>query len=226
MNCPNHRVNSLISKLADKMALAPHPAAPVMTPAATPTPSATATPVPSAVVPATPATGVPEEDIMDWEPFSPPPGLAPPAELEPVAVSPIDPVTKEEAGDFAEALQASQDKQDIQGALKTLEDMKRAGMTIAYSLYYGVFKACVAAGASNDAQTELEEMRESYEVDVATYTMLIKAHGSKGRFDKAEKVLEDMRQHDVNPDEATHNALLDIAARRGATRRGGICSDR
>ena len=39
-----------------------------------------------------------EEDIMDWEPFSPPPGLAPPTELEPVAVSPIDPVTKEEAG--------------------------------------------------------------------------------------------------------------------------------
>jgi hypothetical protein len=57
---------------------------------------------------------------MDWEPFSPPPGLAPPTELEPVAVSPIDPVTKEEAGDFAEALQASQDKQDTQGALKTL----------------------------------------------------------------------------------------------------------
>ena len=27
---------------------------------------------------------------MDWEPFSPPPGLAPPTELEPVTVSPID----------------------------------------------------------------------------------------------------------------------------------------
>ena len=116
-----------------------------MTPAAAATPSA-----PTVVVP---AAAVPEEDIMDWEPFSPPPGLGPPAELEPVAVSPIDPVTKEEAGDFAEALQASQDKQDTQGALKTLEDMKQAGMTIAYSLYYGVFKACVAAGASNDAQT-------------------------------------------------------------------------
>merc|ERR1719271_1816343 len=187
-------------------------ATPVMTPAATPTPSATATPVPSAVVP--------EEDVMDWEPFSPPPGLAPPAELEPVAVSPIDPVTKEEAGFFAEQWQASQDKQDTQGALKTLEDMKRAGMTIAYSLYYGVFKACVAAGASNDAQTVLEEMRESYEVDVATYTMLIKAHGSKGRFDKAEKVLEDMRQHDVTPDESTNNALLDIAARTGRYEKG------
>merc|ERR1719194_207618 len=161
-----------------------------MAPAAAPTPSAPATAVPNIAA----AAAVPEEDIMDWEPFSPPPGLAPPAELEPVAVSPIDPVTKEEAGDFAEALQASQDKQDTQGALKTLEDMKRAGMTIAYSLYYGVFKACVAAGASNDAQTVLEEMRESYEVDVATYTMLIKAHGSKGRFDKAQTVLEEMRE--------------------------------
>jgi hypothetical protein len=89
MNCPNHRVNALISKLADKMALN-NAAAPVMTPAVTPTTSAAPTPVPSASVP---SAAVPEEDIMDWEPFSPPPGLAPPAELEPVAVSPIDPVT-------------------------------------------------------------------------------------------------------------------------------------
>jgi len=220
MNCPNHRVNSLIAKLADKMAL--NSAAPAPAPAPGPAAlQAPATPVaPAAAASAAGTTAVPEEDIMDWEPFSPPPGLAPPTELEPVAVSPIDPVTKEEAGDFAEALQASQDKQDTQGALKTLEDMKRAGMTIAYSLYYGVFKACVAAGASNDAQTVLEEMRESYEVDVATYTMLIKAHGSKGRFDKAEKVLEDMRQHDVTPDESTNNALLDIAARTGRYEKG------
>jgi len=212
MNCPNHRVNSLIAKLADKMALNP--------PAQAPTTTVPTAPAPAPPTPAAPATAVPEEDIMEWEPFSPPPGLAPPAELEPVAVSPIDPVTKEEAGDFAEQLQASQDKQDTQGALKTLEDMKRAGMTIAYSLYYGVFKACVAAGASNDAQTVLEEMRETYEVDVATYTMLIKAHGSKGRFDKAERVLEDMRQHDVTPDESTHNSLLDIAARTGRYEKG------
>merc|ERR1719316_2549497 len=120
------------------------PAANVLAPAA---PAAQ----PAPQQPSAPATAVPEEDIMEWEPFSPPPGLAPPAELEPVAVSPIDPVTKEEAGDFAEALQASQDKQDTQGALKTLEDMKRAGMTIAYSLYYGVFKACVAAGKPGQA---------------------------------------------------------------------------
>merc|ERR1719424_1324153 len=186
MQCPNQRVNGLISKLAEKMSFA--------TPA----------PPPAQVVDEA-STYI---DITDSEPCSPPPGL--PA---PVEVSPPQPVRAEDAGEFLEALQQSQDKQDVAGALKTLADMKTAGVNIAYSLYYGVFKVCLASGNANDAQAVLEEMRQSYNVDMAVYTQLVRAHGSKGRFDKAERVLEDMRLHDATPDEATYNALLDTAAR-------------
>lgn len=197
MQCPNQRVNALISKLAEKMS------------------TATSTPVPPATAPGSVAEESSYMDITDSEPCSPPPGL--PA---PVEVSPPQPVNVEEAGEFLEALQQSQDKQDVSAALKTLADMKAAGANVAYSLYYGVFKVCLANGNANDAQTVFEDMRQSYNVDTALYTQLVRAHGSKGRFDKAERVLEDMRLHDVTPDEATYNALLDTAARTGRFEKG------
>jgi pentatricopeptide repeat protein len=194
MQSSNERVNALIAKLAEKMSVNPTP------------PQATSSVADEASA---------YIDITDSEPCSPPPGL--PA---PVEVSPPQPVSVEDAGEFLEALQQSQDKQDVAAALKTLADMKAAGVNIAYSLYYGVFKVCLANGNANDAQTVLEEMRQSYNVDMAVYTQLVRAHGSKGRFDKAERVLEDMRLHDVNPDEATYNALLDTAARTGRFEKG------
>merc|ERR1719424_5752 len=87
MQCPNQRVNGLISKLADKMSVttAPPPAQ---------APSSVADEASTYI------------DITDSEPCSPPPGLPPPVSLE-------------DAGEFLEALQQSQDKQDVAAALKT-----------------------------------------------------------------------------------------------------------
>jgi pentatricopeptide repeat protein len=214
MQCPNQRVNVLISKLAEKMSASVAPPAPAPVPAVAPMLA------PTMLAPTTPAPATTAEeqtyiDLADSEPFSPPPGLPAPVEVSPPSV-----VKEEDAGAFMEALQQSQDRQDCAAALKVLEDMRAAGVSIAYSLYYGVFKVCMAAGNANDAQTVLEEMRQSYNLDVASYTLLVRAHGAKGRFDKAERVVEDMRLHDVTPDEATHNALLDIAARTGRYEKG------
>jgi pentatricopeptide repeat protein len=206
MHCPNQRVNGLISKLAEKTAHAPAPVvhvAPAAVPGAPP------------VEPMSPQPQATYIDLAESEPFSPPPGLPPPVEVSPPAA-----VKEEDAGEFMEALQQSQDKQDAAAALKTLEDMKTAGVAIAYSLYYGVFKVCLSTGNAGDAQTVLEDMRQSYNVDVQAYTLLVRAYGAKGRFDKAERVVEDMRLHDVTPDEATHNALLDTAARTGRHEKG------
>merc|ERR1719424_873373 len=127
-------------------------------------PAVVMTPLPS-VVPAIPggpaappAIYVESAAASDSEPGSPT------SPLPPVAVSPPSPVKEEEAGEFLEALQKSHDKQDAAAALKTLQDMKAAGISIAYSLYHGVFKVCIASGSVAEAEGVLDEMREYYNV--------------------------------------------------------------
>ena len=46
-------------------------------------------------------------------------------------------------------------------------------------------------------------MRETYSVDVAVYNLILKSHASKGRFDKAEKTLEEMKKFEVEPNDVT-----------------------
>lgn len=220
MQCASQRVNELVRKLPQKMATPAGPAAVPAHPAVAMLPAVVPAPLPAVVPaipggpPAPPAIYVEQSAASDSEPGSP---ISP---LPPVAVSPPSPVKEEEAGMFLEALQKSHDKQDAAAALKTLHDMKAAGMTIAYSLYHGVFKVCIATGSVAEAEGVLDEMREHYNVDATCYAWLVRAYGVAGRLDKAERVLERMKAHDVPEDEGTWNALLECAARSG---RHGKC---
>merc|ERR1719409_398627 len=118
-----------------------------------------------------------ETELAD---FSPPPGLLEP----PVVVSPPPAADDVEGQEAVALLQDSQEKNDAQGALKVLADMKAADQHITYSLYLRVIKVCVGSGVVQDAQVVMEEMRGMYTVDVVAYNVVLKAHASKGRFDK------------------------------------------
>merc|ERR1719446_438003 len=161
-----------------------------------------------------------EDGDDDDDDFLPPPGLDEPIRPRSPSESP-SPATDDEEGQHAVAmLKDSQEKNDAQGAVKVLADMKAADQHISYSLYLRVIKVCVASGAVQDAQVVMEEMRGVYTVDVAVYNVVLKAHASKGRFDKAEKTLEEMKKYDVEPNDVTYNALLDAAARTGRHEKG------
>jgi pentatricopeptide repeat protein len=168
-----------------------------------------------------PETEREEEDGDDDDAdFLPPPGLDEPIRPRSPSESP-SPATDDEEGQQAVALlKDSQEKNDAQGALKVLADMKAADQHISFSLYLRVIKVCVGSGAVQDAQVVMEAMRGVYTVDVAAYNVVLKAHASKGRFDKAEKTLEEMKKYDVEPNDVTYNALLDAAARTGRHEKG------
>merc|ERR1719399_42879 len=208
MGCPNARVGALIEKLAVKTKARAETEDKENVENGNPNKG-------SLLVPAVTL----QEDMAD-EAFSPPPGLAAP--MSP-SESPSPAPDDEEAHAAIAILKdaaAEGSAGDAQGALRVLADMKNADQHISYSLYYRVMKACVASGAVQDAQMVLEEMRETYSVDVAVYNLILKSHASKGRFDKAEKTLEEMKKFEVEPNDVTYNALLDAAARTGRHEKG------
>jgi pentatricopeptide repeat protein len=205
MGCPNQRVSNLIEQLAVKTKAR---AAEAMEADKENKENAAATERVSV------ERGLSAEtELAD---FSPPPGLLEP----PVVVSPPPAPDDVEGIQAVALLQDSQEKNDAQGALKVLTDMKAADQHVTYSLYLRVIKVCVASGASADAQRVMDEMREVYTVDVDVYNVVLKTHASKGRFDKAEKTLEEMKKHGCEPNEITYNALLDAAARTGRHEKG------
>jgi pentatricopeptide repeat protein len=226
MGCPNQRVAGLIEKLAVKTKRAaeeqenqenqentsPNAAMGMML-----SPPTVILPVEEAASSSDGEMKTLLEVAMD-EDFMPPPGLDRPPMSPSESPSP-DPADTEAVQAKAMMLESSE-AHDAQGALRVLQDMKTADQHISYSLYLRVIKVCVASGALQDAQVVLEEMRQVYSVDVTVYNVILKSHASKGRFDKAEKTLEEMKRLEVEPDDVTYNALLDAAARTGRHEKG------
>jgi pentatricopeptide repeat protein len=106
----------------------------------------------------------------------------------------------------------------VADALRAVAEAR--GTDAAYVAYIHALEVCVEASSIPEATMLVEEMRDSQVIDVAAFNILLKAHATKGRFDKAEKVFEDMRRAKVTPNAFSHNALLDAAARTGRYEKG------
>jgi len=110
-------------------------------------------------------------------------------------------------------LEAAEEAKDAAMATRALAELKRSQGKVTYEQYVRVLEVCVAAWSVPEALAVLEEMRAARVLDADAYNVLLRAHAAKGRFDKAEKMVEDMRRSKVTPNAATFNALLDVAAR-------------
>merc|ERR1719487_1413933 len=79
-----------------------------------------------------------------------------------------------------------------------------------------MINACARCGSMDRVPQLLEEMRRDHvELDVITYSTLIKGYCHAGDVDKAFKVLDEMKSDGkLSPDEILYNSLLDGCAKQ------------
>jgi pentatricopeptide repeat protein len=158
--------------------------------------------------------------------LAPPPGLplqtqtadwSSPQSL--TAPRPTTPVLQSPAGSGSRPNTPSQDK-DAGVHVRAICEAKSQGREVSYDTYRKALEACVEASSIPEATMILEEMRCAKLADASAYNILLKAHALKGRYDKAEKLQEEMRRDKVRENSETQNAFLDAAARTGRHEKG------
>ena len=103
-------------------------------------------------------------------------------------------------------------------AVESLNLIKRArtwGMYIDQRMAASVMEACLISKQPHLALDVYQKLRGMWRTDVVVYTLLIRAHGMQGDWDKMWEILGEMRNGGVAPNVVTYNSMIDIFIKAG-----------
>jgi pentatricopeptide repeat protein len=109
---------------------------------------------------------------------------------------------------------------EFSSSVTLLKRLKEWGIVPNIRMMSSVMHACLNAGQPNAALTVFSKVKSSSsKPDVVLYTLLVKAYGMKGEFEKAFNVLKTMLREGSHctPNVVTYNTLISCAVSHGRT---------
>lgn len=97
---------------------------------------------------------------------------------------------------------------NLDGAFSVFDSLERSGVELNSVVYNAVLEACVHCRKFDAAETWMKKSKEAGMVDVVSYNTLIKAQLLNGNLSKARKLIDEMKQADLQPNRVTYNELI------------------
>mmetsp|Transcript_89631 Transcript_89631/g.159154 ORF Transcript_89631/g.159154 Transcript_89631/m.159154 type:complete len:1023 (-) Transcript_89631:143-3211(-) len=104
---------------------------------------------------------------------------------------------------------------NVERALELFQQLKDSGLKPDVAAYNCVLDVCVKAGNIRQAHLLVKEMRQLNMVDIITYNTLLKGFCSKGDFSGAKKVLQEIQDAGMKPNDVSYNSLINTAVSSG-----------
>jgi len=104
---------------------------------------------------------------------------------------------------------------NIKDTLSTFKVIKKSGTPLTSSMYNTVMQAWINCGNIYEAEDMMDEMKEAGMADEESFIILVKALLRILEFEKAKKLLNDMREAAVSPSSAMYDELIRGFARNG-----------
>lgn len=106
-------------------------------------------------------------------------------------------------------------ERNISGAMRTFRIIQQSGCCLDSLIYNTILRAWINCGNVQAAEDWMEEMKEAGMADEASFTLLIKALVKESDLDKANALVEDMREAQLQPGIDILNELLCGYAQEG-----------
>merc|ERR1719321_1636521 len=97
---------------------------------------------------------------------------------------------------------------NLKGSMEAFELLKGSGAEMNSIIYNTVLDACVQCRNLRAAEAWMEQTKEAGMADVVSFNTLIKAHLQSGHFDRARRLMDEMRKQGLQPNRVTFNELI------------------
>jgi pentatricopeptide repeat protein len=108
---------------------------------------------------------------------------------------------------------------NLQGAISVFDSLERSGVDLNSVIYNTVLDACVECRDLKAAEAWMEQTKRAGMADVVSFNTLIKAHLQIENFDKARKLMEEMKVDGLQPNRVTFNELINAMVNKGGASR-------
>jgi len=100
---------------------------------------------------------------------------------------------------------------DVDRAFAVLEKLKKSGITLDNAAYNCALDVCAGAGQLDRARDLIKEMRSHSSLDIITFNTLLKGHCNAGDLKGAKKLLIEMKEAGLQPNDVSFNCLINAA---------------
>merc|ERR1719476_189820 len=121
---------------------------------------------------------------------------------------------------YMSLIRAAGRDRDVNRAFTVLERLRVSGVPLDIAAYNCVLDVCVSAGDMKRARQLVEVMRGVSALDIITFNTLLKGYCTSGDLQGAKKLLVEMTQAGLPPNDVSYNCLINAAVSSG--RRGGF----
>mmetsp|Transcript_73021 Transcript_73021/g.116049 ORF Transcript_73021/g.116049 Transcript_73021/m.116049 type:complete len:1022 (-) Transcript_73021:59-3124(-) len=106
-------------------------------------------------------------------------------------------------------------KHDVPRAVGLLRNLQQQVEYVDASVYNCVLDVCMNNAETELAETIFQEMVQKEIVTLVTYNTLLKGHSAKGNFERAKKLIQEMKAKGFSPNGASFNCLISAAVSAG-----------
>jgi len=122
------------------------------------------------------------------------------------------------AGDISKHLamiKACSRERNLQGAMDVFERLKSSGAALNSMAYNALLDACIQCNDSAHARKLFEQMKADGFIDVVSFNIILKTSLREKKHDEAEQLLQEMREHGLQPNKITYNELINSKVEAG-----------
>merc|ERR1719327_576383 len=117
-------------------------------------------------------------------------------------------------------IKACSRERNLQGAMDVFERLKSSGAALNSMAYNALLDACIQCNDSAHARKLFEQMKADGFIDVVSFNIILKTSLREKKHDEAEQLLQEMREHGLQPNKITYNELIN--AKEEARDRNGV----
>merc|ERR1719313_1671222 len=122
------------------------------------------------------------------------------------------------AGDISKHLamiKACSRERNLQGAMDVFERLKSSGAALNSMAHNALLDACIQCNDSARARKLFEQMKADGFIDVVSFNIILKTSLREKKHDEAEQLLQEMREHGLQPNKITYNELINSKVEAG-----------